>query len=36
MRSRRITEETRIVYRVVGDRKEARTLEIASCRRQYG
>lgn len=34
--SRRITEEHRIVYRVVGDRHETQTLEIASCRYHYG
>lgn len=33
--SRRITEEHRLVYRVVGD-DEDRIIEIASCRYHYG
>ena len=33
--SRRITEEHRVVYRVVGDSAD-RIIEIASCRYHYG
>ena len=34
--SRRITEEHRTVYRVIGSRHEPQTIEIASCRYHYG